>query len=146
MNLICKILLFFLLIHPTRLFCQSFISPGIKASNDGLTPFIEYNKVFIETSKKGVDFKFGPRLGYAWDVFGNRDHFYFQQVLSIGSFSISPFWLRGYNKTIGYQVPVSVAYNYKYLEFWGNYIPHHKLFDFHAILYIEKYKLSISKQ
>lgn len=140
MSITCKIIVLWLLLCPTRTSCQSFISPGIKVSKDGVNPFIEYSKVFTETSKKDVVFRFGPRLGYAWDVFGERDHFYFQQVLSIGRFSISPFWLRSYSRSIGYQVPISIGYNYKYFEFWGNYMLHNKSFDIHAIMYIDKYK------
>lgn len=129
-----------LTIYPTVSLCQSFVYPGVKASKDGVNPFVEYSKVFTETSKKGVDFKFGPRLGYAWDVFGDRDHFYFQQILSVGRFSISPFWLRSYSKSIGYQVPVSIGYNNGGFEFWGNYVLHNKSFDIHAIVYVGKSK------
>jgi len=140
-NLKYAFLFLLVFVYPTKPSGQSFVSPGLKASKDGLTPYIEYSQVFTERSKRGVDFKFGPRMGYAWDVFGDRDHFYFQQILSVGRFSISPFWLRSYNKSIGYQVPVSLGYVHNKFEVWGNYVVHAKSFDLHVILYLEKYEV-----
>jgi hypothetical protein len=135
------ILICLAIVFPVKLSCQSFISPGLKASKDGLTPYIEYSQVFTERSKKGVEFKFGPRVGYAWDVFGGGDHFYIQQVLSVNRFSISPFWLRSYNKSVGYQIPVSLGYAHDKFEVWGNYVVHAKSFDLHVILYLKKYEV-----
>jgi hypothetical protein len=115
------------------------VSVSLGASKHGIHPRIEYSSTFYETSKKNRTFSFGPRLGYSWDVFGGQDHFYLQNIVEYRGVFVSPFWLRSYNKAVGYQVPFSVGYRRGDFEVWGNYVYHAKSFDIHLMMYIRKY-------
>ena len=124
LKLLCLILLCF----PSAVFGQ--FKVAVQANNKGISPVIEYRQEFKEPLWNDT-VTFGPRFGYVWQVFGNYDYHYFQQVVEYKGFLFSPVWLRSYNKKVGYQVPTSVGYRYKDFEVWCNYVYHARSVDVH---------------
>ena len=122
-----------LLCLPTALSAQ--FKVAVQGNSNGISPVIEYRQEFKEPLRNDT-IMFGPRAGYAWQVFGQYDHFYFQQVVKYKGFLFSPVWLRSYNKKVGYQVPTSVGYRYKHFEVWLNYVYHARSVDFHVNVWI----------
>ena len=100
------------------------VTPTVQAWSMGVSPGIEWVEVFKE-----VNVEFGPRVGGVWHVNGQHSHFYIQQVIKYKGFVFSPFWLRSFSKSIGYQVPTSIGYEYKNLRVWFNYVYHARSTD-----------------
>ena len=110
------------------------IVPSITANNKGVAAQFYYQEMF----KEG-DFIFGPRVGITYHPLNpNASHFYWQNIIEYKGFFFSPFWLRSYDKTIGYQIPTTIGYMAKtkiaIIEVWGNYVYHAKSFDLHIVV------------
>lgn len=113
-----------------NLFGQEIV-PGITANSKGVGVQVYYQEVF----KEG-DFTFGPRVGITYHPLNTTwSHFYWQNVVEYNGFFFSPFWLRRYDKSIGYQIPTTLGYRGKTkiaeIEVWGNYVHHDRSFDLH---------------
>jgi hypothetical protein len=128
-----KMLCLILLCLPTALSAQ--FKVAVQGNSNGISPVIEYRQEFKEPLRNDT-ITFGPRAGYVWQVFGQSDHFYFQQVVQYKGFIISPVWLRSYNKKVGYQVPTSLGYRCKNFEVWLNYVYHARSLDVHLNYFI----------
>jgi hypothetical protein len=119
------------------------IAPGLTANNKGIGVQLFYQEIFTEG-----DFKFGPRFGITWHPLNpDASHFYYQNIIEYKNFFFSPFWLRSYSKSIGYQIPTTIGYRRKTeiadVELWGNYVLHARSFDLHiTIIPIKRAKLS----
>jgi hypothetical protein len=129
-----KILLFWLLVFCFNELKSQEIVPGINANNRGIAVQVNYEEMF----KEG-EFIFGPRVGINWHPLNpNASYFYWQNVVEYKGFFFSPFWLRRYDKSIGYQIPTSVGYRRKteiaQIEIWGNYVYHARSFDAHILI------------
>jgi len=119
------------------------IVPGLTANNKGVGVQLFYQEFFTEG-----DFKFGPRVGITWHPLNpDVSHFYWKNIIEYNNFFLSPFWLRSYNKSIGYQIPITLGYRRQTkiaeIELWGNYVFHASSFDFHILVTpIKRAKLS----
>lgn len=128
-----KILFILFLILSVQSIGQEIV-PAVTANNKGVAVQLYFQQMFNEG-----DFNFGPRFGGTYHPLNPYwSHFYFQQIIEYKGFFISPFWLRSYNKSIGYQVPTSLGYMGKTsiadIEVWGNYVYHARSFDLHIVI------------
>jgi hypothetical protein len=108
--------------------------PALTVNNKGAAIQISYQQIYTEG-----DFNFGPRVGLIYHPLNTAwNNFYWQNIIEYKGFFISPFWLRSYDKTIGYQIPTSLGYIAKTkianIEVWGNYVMHARTFDVQIII------------
>ncbi len=119
------------------------IIPALTVNNNGIAPQVHFQQVFEEGQ-----FKFGPRAGFTVHMLNpNATHFYFQNRVEYKNIFLSPFWLRRYDKSIGYQVPFSVGYHLQTEildgEVWLNYVYHARTVDLHIVIMPIKYRFKV---
>ena len=110
------------------------IFPSISADQKGIALQLYYQQTYTEG-----DFTFGPRVGIThYPLNSEWSHFYWQVIMEYKGLFFVPFWLRAYDKNIGYQIPTTLGYRAKTkianIEVWGSYIYHYNSFDIHVII------------
>lgn len=131
------IIILYILLFSTKVISQE-ITPCVIYDNKNIGIQINYQEIFQEKN-----IKFYPRLGYTWHPLDPKySNFFWQNIVEYKSFFIAPFWLRSYDKSVGYQFPSSIGYilyKKKYrVELWCNYVYHNNSFDFHMSLFPKK--------
>jgi hypothetical protein len=129
--------LFFVNLHGQEIYENDGIEeivPGITANANGMALIAYYQRTF----KEG-DFIFGPRVGFTYHpITTENSYFFWQNIVEYKGFFFSPFWLRRYDKSIGYQIPTTLGYKQKTniaeIEIWGNYVYHARSFDLHIVI------------
>ena len=141
MNIILTLLLIFSLISSKG----QEIVPAISPNNKGIGIQLYYQEIFKEGN-----FTFGPRVGVNYHPLNTTwSHFYWQNIIEYKGVFFSPFWLRSYNKSIGYQIPTTLGYkgetNIADIEVWGNYVYHARTFDLHIVISPKKQRIPLMR-
>jgi hypothetical protein len=143
MELLMKtLLLTLILLLSLKTYTQEIV-PALTVNKNGVAPQIHFQQVFVEG-----DFKFGPRAGFTVHALNqNANHFYLQNIVEYKNVFLSPFWLRRYDKSIGYQVPFSIGYHFKTEildgEVWLNYVYHARTIDLHIVIMPINYRFRL---
>jgi hypothetical protein len=137
------LILFLFLFLPLVASTQEIV-PALTVNKNGIAPQVHYQEIF----KEG-DFKFGPRVGFTLHLLNpNATHFYWQNIIEYENVLFSPFWLRRYDKSIGYQVPISLGYHLKTEildgEVWLNYVYHARTVDLHIVIMPINYRFKVN--